>query len=70
MSPTLAVSLNLLADLSLLALLAFVMSQARRLTPHIATAGDERPQPARRPERRRPDRDVAGATSLPVPVRS
>ena len=37
MSPTLAVSLNVLADLGLLALLTFVMSQARRLTPHGAT---------------------------------
>ncbi len=34
MSPTLAVSLNVLADLGLLALLTFLMSQARRLTPH------------------------------------
>lgn len=40
MSPTLAVSLNVLADLGLLALLAFLMLQARHLTSHVAAAGD------------------------------
>ena len=69
MSPTLAVSLNVLADLGLLALLTFLMSQARHLTPHVAAAGDARPQLVRRPERRR-NRQVTGATSLPTPVRS
>jgi hypothetical protein len=69
MSPTLAVSLNVLADLGLLALLTFVMSQAWRLTPHLAAAGEAPPQHRRQPERRR-DRGVAGATSVPTPVRS
>ncbi len=63
MSPTLAVSLNVLADLGLLALLTFVMSQARRLTPHEA-----QPQLGRRAERTR-NRQVAGVTSVPTPVR-
>lgn len=53
MSPTLAVSLNVLADLGLLALLTFVMSQARHLTPRVAAAGEARAQPGHRPERRR-----------------
>ncbi|HTZ63830.1 MAG TPA: hypothetical protein VMB51_06970 [Solirubrobacteraceae bacterium] len=70
MSPTLAVSLNVLADLGLLALLAFLMSQARHLTPHLAGAGDAQAQPARRPERAGAARPVAGATSVPVSVGS
>ena len=70
MSPTVAVSLNVLADLGLLALLAFLMSQARRLTPHSGTAGGVPARPARRPERKRAARQVAGATSVPVSVRS
>ena len=40
MSPTLTVSLNVLADLGLLALLTFLMSQARHLTPRVAAAGE------------------------------
>jgi hypothetical protein len=69
MSPTLAVSLNVLADLGLLALLTFVMSQARHLTPHVAAAGEARPQHVRRPERAR-NRRVAATTRVPTPVRS
>ncbi len=69
MSPTLAVSLNVLADLGLLALLTFVMSQARHLTPRVAAAGEARAQPGHRPERRR-SRQVTGATSVSAPVGS
>jgi hypothetical protein len=51
MSLSLAIAINAIADIALAGLLAFVMSQAGRLKPHMQTAAAVSPQPAQRTNR-------------------
>jgi hypothetical protein len=44
MSLSLTIAVIVLADFALIALLAFVMSRAGRLSPHLTTAQRERPR--------------------------
>jgi hypothetical protein len=48
MSLSLLITINLLADVALLALLSYVMSRASRLRPHTATLQASRPLAAER----------------------
>ena len=45
MSISLAVAVNVLADLALLGVLAYVMSRARLLTPHVSATHAATPRP-------------------------
>jgi hypothetical protein len=72
MSLPLAITLIVVLDAALIGLLAFVMSRARRLTPHAAPALDETPnmQLSTRPLHRRhtssTKREHIGAETLPA----
>jgi hypothetical protein len=69
MTISLAIALIVIADVALLAALAFVMSRAGRLEPHVSVLSAQAPEivrPARRASARpqqRPRRILAGASS-------
>ncbi|HEX3452429.1 MAG TPA: hypothetical protein VHS26_03945 [Solirubrobacteraceae bacterium] len=69
MSLSLAIAINAIADISLLAGLAYVMSRAARLTPHVAavetTAAEQQPVSQRQPRSTRASRQTA-RTGAPV----
>jgi hypothetical protein len=72
MSLSLVIAINVIADVSLLAGLAYVMSRAARLTPHVAAvqATTAEQQVARRqPHSARASRQAArGGASIPSPA--
>ena len=63
MSLSLAIAINVVADISLLAALAYAMSRAARLTPHVAavpaTAAEQRVVSRRQPHSTRASRQTA-----------
>jgi hypothetical protein len=69
MSLSLVIAINVIADISLLAGLAYVMSRAARLTPHVAavqvTAAEEQIVAQRQPRSTR-DRRQTTRTGAPV----
>jgi hypothetical protein len=70
MSATLAISLNVVADLMIIGLLALVMLQARRLTPHAGASGEAAGSHQTRPsERQHRARKLAGASAALSPAR-
>jgi len=67
MSLSLAIAINVVADISLLAGLAYVMSRAARLTPHVAavpaTAVDQQVVSQRQPRSTRATRQTANTAA-------
>jgi hypothetical protein len=65
MSISLAIAINVIADISLLAGLAYVMSRAARLTPHVAaveaTAAEQQVVSQRQPRSTRAGRQTVRA---------
>jgi hypothetical protein len=69
MTISLAIAFIVIADVALIAVLAYVMSRAGKLEPHVSTISAQVPEivrparraPARRPQR--PTRVLAGARS-------
>ena len=73
MSLSLVIAINVIADISLLAGLAYVMSRAARLTPHVAavqaTPAEQQVVSRRQPRSARASRQAArGAASIPNPA--
>jgi hypothetical protein len=69
MTLSLAVIINVLADLGLIGGLAYAMSHASRLSPHVAATGAPATEPARATPPR-PVRPVQRASSALAPVAS
>jgi hypothetical protein len=70
MSLSLAIAVNVIADLAIIALVAYVMSRAAKLTPHVPAdvRADVRPAASRR--RVRGGRARAPRPGAPQPARS
>jgi hypothetical protein len=73
MSLSLVIAINVIADISLLAGLAHVMSRAARLTPHVAavqaTAHEQQAVARRQPRATRASRQTArSGASIPSPA--
>jgi hypothetical protein len=72
MSLSLVIAINVIADISLLAGLAYLMSRAARLTPHVAavqaTPAEQQIVSRRQPRSARASRQAArGGASIPSP---
>ena len=73
MSLSLVIAINVIADVSLLAGLAYVMSRAARLTPHVAavqaTSAEQQVVSHRPPRPARASRQAPGSgASIPSPA--
>jgi len=69
MTLTLAITINVLLDVAILGLLAFVMSRAHNLTPHLAVIPADAPTaPAEHGARPRARRRAEHAPLRPHPV--
>jgi hypothetical protein len=73
MSLSLVIAINVIADISLLAGLAYLMSRAARLTPHVAavqaTVGEQQVVSQRQPRPARAGRQAArNGASIPSPA--
>jgi len=69
MTLSLAIIINVLADLGLIGGLAYAMSHASRLSPHVVATGTPATQPTRATPRR-PVRPVQRTSSALAPVAS
>jgi hypothetical protein len=68
MTLNLAITINVLLDVALLGLLAFVISRASKLTPHVAVIADARRAPADQAKPVRVRRPVERVSTRREPV--